>query len=145
MKVRRDVTQRVDTRDAGFVSRSSLPLQEGTSALERYGTAKVTEATKAATKASPYSPTKNTTKASSVSPLKVLVEVAQPSHKVGVTPQQGGSQLHQGARSLLTPPRCSTRGIPTTGNSLTRIPTKGDLRLQGFPMETAPNTNPFGR
>ncbi|CAA3018946.1 Hypothetical predicted protein, partial [Olea europaea subsp. europaea] len=116
VKVRRDVTQSIETRDTGFVFHSSHPLQEGTSALERCGTTKVTEATKAATKASPYSPTKNTTKASSVSPLKVLVEVAQPSHKVGVTPQQGGSQLHHEARSRLPPPRGSTRGVPTTGN-----------------------------
>ena len=94
----KEVTRGEETRDAGFVSRSSLPLQEGTFALERCGATKATEATKAATKASPYSPTKNTTKASSVSPLKVLVEVAQPSHKVGVTPQQGGSQLHHEAR-----------------------------------------------
>ena len=62
--------------DAGFVPRSSLPLQEGTSTLEKCGATKATEATKAATKASPYSPTKNTTKASLVSPLKMLIKVA---------------------------------------------------------------------
>ena len=67
------------------------------------------------------------------SPLKVLFEVAQPSHKVGVTPQQGGSQLHQGARSRLTPPRCSTRGVPTTGNLPHKDPHKRRPRTTRFP------------
>ena len=137
------MSPRVKRRDAGFVSRSSLPLQEGTSALERCGATKATEATKAATKASPCSPTKNTTKASSVSPLKVLFEVAQPSHKVEVTPQQGGSQLHQGARSRLTPPRCSTREVPTTGNLPHKNPHKRRPRTTRFPYGNCTKTKLF--
>ena len=81
-----------------LISRSSLPLQEGTSVLERCSTTKVAEATKAATKASPYSPTKVTTKVSSALHSKVLFKVAWPLHKVEATPQHGGSQLHHEAR-----------------------------------------------
>ena len=67
---------------------------------------KVAEATKATTKASPYSPAKITTKVNSALHSKVLIKVAQPLHKVEATPQQGGSQLHHEARQLLQPPQC---------------------------------------
>ena len=92
--------------------------------MERCGTTKVTEATKTATKASPYSPTKNTTKASSVSPLKVLVEVAQPSHKVGSLHNKEAPNIIKGRDRDSHHQDVPPGKFPQQEIFLTRIPTK---------------------
>ena len=133
VKVRKYVTKCEETRDAGFVSRSSLPLQEGTSAFGEVWYHKGYRSHKGRHEGFTLFSSQEHHQGVLNSPFKVLFEVAQPSHKVGVTPQHGGSQLHQGARSRLPPPRCSTRGVPTTRNLPHKDPHKRRPRTTRFP------------
>jgi len=141
----KEITRGEETRDAGFVSRSSLPLQEGTSTFGEVRYHQGNRSHKGRHKGFTLFSSQEHHQGDPSSPLKVLFEVAQPSHKARVTPQHGGSQLHHGARIATPASRCSNNRNPPNRRLPTRIPTKGDLGLQGFPMETTPNSNPFGR
>ena len=105
---------------------------------------RLTEATKAATKASPYSPAKNTTKAISALHSRCC------SRKHNLHTRLG--PLH----NLKAPssPRCKTANLatkvpnnrnPPNRRLPTRILPTEDLGLQGFPMETAQIQRSFGR
>ena len=135
----KEVTRGEETRDTVFVSRSSLPLQEGTSAFGEVRYHKGNRSHKGFTLFSSQEHHQGVLS----SPLKVLFEVAQPSRKARATSQLEGSQLtevqdrescHQGAQQQESPQQ----------ETPYKDPHKGDLGLPGFPMETASIRNPFG-
>ena len=116
-----------------------------TSALERCDASWIVEVTKAATKASPYSPMNTPQGCIHFSTQGVVQGSTTFTQGQGKLHNIGGSQLHHGEGSRLQPPDAPTTGILPTEDFPTRILPTEDLGLQGFPMETTPNSNPFGR